>query len=51
MKKCPYLKVECDSDTLYCEKCTLYIEIKSKECICGHNGITTISHINLPKNF
>jgi hypothetical protein len=31
MKKCPYLKIECDSDTPNCEKCTLYIEYKNKE--------------------
>jgi hypothetical protein len=31
MKKCPYLKTECDSDSPSCEQCTLYIQIKSEE--------------------
>jgi len=30
MKKCPILKVECDSDSPCCEKCTLYIEYQNK---------------------
>lgn len=31
MKKCPILKVECDSDAPCCEKCTLYIEYQIKQ--------------------
>jgi len=31
MNKCPYLKVECDSDAPSCEKCTLHIHNQQSE--------------------
>jgi len=29
--QCPYLNVECDSDTPNCEQCTLYIQNQKSE--------------------